>query len=132
MGSILFPITLLPFANLISLFYVLLGATVFKEMPQEELCFVGCVSAALGATAKSYIDEFFALYPTAGAFFETECESLAARKSAERVLRSPLGRLRRFGGRMTDSTKRLFKATMLQQIEADIVKKAMLGMTQTF
>src|SRR5271157_1818178 len=31
----------LPYANPASLLYVRLGAFVFKEMPQEELCFVG-------------------------------------------------------------------------------------------
>src|SRR5208283_537739 len=42
----------LTFADLISFIYVRLGASVFKEMPQEELWFVWVVSAVSKATAR--------------------------------------------------------------------------------
>ncbi len=40
--------------------------------------------------------------------------------------------MRRLEGRATDSLKRKFKATILQQVEADIVKVAMIKIREKF
>ncbi|MGO9614144.1 MAG: DNA polymerase [Dissulfurispiraceae bacterium] len=74
---------------------------------------------------QAVIDQFFETYSGAKAFFEQQWEKLK-RQRGERVIRSPFGRIRKFPGRLDAEEKRKMRVTLLQQVEADIVKIAMV------
>ncbi|MGO9566352.1 MAG: DNA polymerase A family protein [Desulfomonilaceae bacterium] len=77
------------------------------------------------AEAQAVIDQFFETYSGANAFFGQQWEKLK-RQRGERVIRSPFGRIRKFPGRLDAEQKRKMRVTLLQQVEADIVKIAMV------
>ncbi len=77
------------------------------------------------AKAQAVIDLFFETYSGANAFFELQWERLK-RQRGERVIRSPFGRIRKFPGRLDAEQKRKMRVTLLQQVEADIVKIALV------
>jgi len=103
------------------------------------ICFgQGAVSLAsdLGVhpdQAQSYIDGFFGMYKGAGKFFDETVQSLKDQKNTEkRVIFSPFGRVRRFTTRFTSKEARKARVTLLQQMESDIVKQAMVGINREF
>ncbi len=94
------------------------------------------LSEEMGTTreeAQAHIDRFFKMFPGAGRFFEDTVDHLKKQKDrSKRVIRSPHGRLRRFDRRFTDQEARKARVTPLQQVEADIVKKAMVEIDREF
>jgi DNA polymerase I len=84
------------------------------------------------ARAEGYIDQFHGRYPGVSAFFEREWKKLKRLPQADRVVRSPLGRLRRFDRYPSKALERSFKVTWPQQIEADLIKTAMLRLDRIF
>jgi DNA polymerase I len=84
------------------------------------------------ATAQGYIDQFHGRYPGVRAFFEREWKKLKKVPQNDRVVRSPLGRIRRFNSYPSKAVERSFKVTWPQQIEADLIKTAMLRLDRIF
>jgi DNA polymerase I len=82
--------------------------------------------------AQQYIDQFHARYPGVKKFFEREWKKLKKRPQNDRVVRSPLGRIRRFDSYPSKALERSFKVTWPQQIEADLIKTAMLRLDRIF
>jgi DNA polymerase I len=82
--------------------------------------------------AQHYIDQFEDRYPAVRAFFEQEWKRLKRLPQKERVVRSPLGRIRRFNAFPNKALERSFKVTWPQQIEADLIKTAMLRLDRIF
>ncbi|MFC1833869.1 DNA polymerase [Thermodesulfobacteriota bacterium] len=76
--------------------------------------------------AQSYIDGFYAKYPRVKAFFDEQWERVKQLPSQDRVVRSLIGRERRFPRRPTAEMERQFRVTWTQQIEADLMKTAMV------
>jgi DNA polymerase-1 len=66
------------------------------------------------------------------AFFEREWEKLRRLPQKERIVRSPLGRIRRFDTYPSKALERSFKVTWPQQIEADLIKAAMVRLHRMF
>jgi DNA polymerase I len=83
-------------------------------------------------TAQGYIDQFHDRYPTVRAFFEREWQTLKKLPQNGRVVRSPPGRIRRFDTYPSKALERSFKVTWPQQIEADLIKTAMLRLDRIF
>jgi DNA polymerase-1 len=65
-------------------------------------------------------------------FFAQEWEKVKRLPSEERVVRSLVGRERRFPRRPSSEMERQFRATWPQQIEADLIKTAMLRLNRIF
>jgi DNA polymerase I len=82
--------------------------------------------------AQQYIDQFLDRYPGMRAFFDREWEKLKKLPQNDRVVRSPLGRIRRFNTFPSKALERSFKVTWPQQIEADLIKTAMLRLDRIF
>jgi DNA polymerase I len=82
--------------------------------------------------AEQYIDQFENRYPAVGAFFEREWKRVKRLPQKDRVVRSPLGRIRRFDSYPSKALERSFKVTWPQQIEADLIKTAMLRLDRIF
>jgi DNA polymerase I len=76
--------------------------------------------------AQSYIEGFYRRFPKVKEFFDQEWEKLKKLASQERVVRSLLGRERRFQRRPSSEVERRFRVTWPQQIEADLIKTAMV------
>jgi DNA polymerase I len=76
--------------------------------------------------AQCYIDGFYGRFPKVREFFDREWEKLKKLPSQERVVRSLSGRERRFQRRPSLEMERQFRVTGPQQIEADLIKTAML------
>jgi DNA polymerase-1 len=83
-------------------------------------------------TAQTYIDAFYARYPKVRQFFAREWAKLKKTPLEERVVRSLIGRERRFDRRANRAVERQFRATWPQQIEADMVKAAMVRLDTIF
>jgi DNA polymerase I len=84
------------------------------------------------ARAEGYIDQFHDRYPGVRAFFDREWKKLKKLPQKHRVVRSPLGRIRRFERHPSKALERSFKVTWPQQIEADLIKTAMLRLDRIF
>jgi DNA polymerase I len=84
------------------------------------------------ARAEGYIDQFHNRYPGVSAFFDREWKKLKRLPQADRVVRSPLGRIRRFDSYPSKALERSFRVTWPQQIEADLIKTAMLRLDRIF
>jgi len=84
------------------------------------------------AGAQGYIDGFYDRYPKVREFFETEWQRLKAIPQSERLVRSLLGRIRKFDTRANPAVERRFRVTVPQQIEADLIKTAMVRLSRIF
>jgi DNA polymerase-1 len=84
------------------------------------------------ATAQTYIDRFYKRYPRVKEFFEAEWQRLKRTAQSQRVVKSPLGRIRSFDTRATRAMERKFRVTVPQQIEADLIKTAMVRLHRIF
>jgi len=84
------------------------------------------------ATAQSYIKGFCARFPKVEDFFEQEWKTLKGQPPKNRVVRSLTGRERRFPHRPTSDVQRQFRVTWPQQIEADLIKTAMVRLDTIF
>lgn len=82
--------------------------------------------------AQGYIDQFHGRYPGVTAFFDREWAKLKRLPQKDRVVRSPLGRIRLFDTYPSKSMERSFKVTWPQQIEADLIKTAMVRLDRIF
>jgi DNA polymerase I len=82
--------------------------------------------------AQEYIDQFHDRYPGVREFFDREWGKLKGLPQKVRVVRSPLGRIRRFDTYPSKALERSFKVTWPQQIEADLIKTAMLSLDRIF
>jgi DNA polymerase-1 len=83
-------------------------------------------------SAQSYINGFYAQYPKVRDFFGQEWEQLRSLPVKDRVVRSLIGRVRKFERRLTSEAERQFKVTWPQQIEADLIKTAMVRLDRIF
>jgi DNA polymerase I len=81
---------------------------------------------------KEYIDQFHSRYPGVSAFFEREWAKLKRLPQIDRLVRSPLGRIRRFDTYPSKALERSFKVSWPQQIEADLIKTAMVRLDRIF
>ena len=72
-------------------------------------------------TAQGYIDAFWDKYSTAKKWLDDFVDELKDKPSEIRVVRSSLGRTRRFDGEFGLRERRQAKATLLQQHEADLL-----------
>ena len=77
-------------------------------------------------TAQAYIDGFHSRYSGVQDFFEKEWKRLKALPLDRRSVKSLLGRIRRFDTRANPAIQRSFRVTWPQQIEADLIKTAMV------
>ncbi|MGO9571022.1 MAG: DNA polymerase [Desulfomonilaceae bacterium] len=77
-------------------------------------------------TAQFYIEGFYRRFPKVKEFFDGEWAKLKKLPSQERVVRSLLGRERCFQRRPSSEMERRFRVTWPQQIEADLIKTAMV------
>jgi len=84
------------------------------------------------ATAQSYIDDFYGRFPKVRDFFAQEWDKMKGLPRQERVVRSLLGRERNFVRRPSSEVERQFRVTWPQQIEADLIKTAMLRLDRIF
>ena len=84
------------------------------------------------ARAEGYIEQFHERYSSVRAFFDREWKKLKRIPQADRVVRSPLGRIRRFDSYPSKALERSFKVTWPQQIEADLIKTAMVRLDRIF
>jgi DNA polymerase I len=82
--------------------------------------------------AQAYIDAFYSRYPGVREFLEREWERLTVLPMNQRMVRSLLGRIRRFDTRANPATQRSFRVTWPQQIEADLIKTAMVRLDRIF
>ena len=78
------------------------------------------------STARSYIEGFYGRLPKVRAFFDREWDRLKKLPIQDRMVRSLMGRERRFPRRATAEVERQFRVTWPQQIEADLMKVAMV------
>jgi DNA polymerase I len=82
--------------------------------------------------AQAYIDQFYDRYPGVKLFFDREWKKLKRLRQNDRLVRSPLGRIRKFDTYPSKALERSFKVTWPQQIEADQIKTAMLRLDRIF
>jgi DNA polymerase I len=83
-------------------------------------------------TAQSYIGGFYGRFPKVREFFDREWKKLKNLPQQDRVVRSLSCRERRFPQRPTSEVERQFRVTWTQQIEADLIKTAMLRLDRIF
>ena len=83
-------------------------------------------------TAQSYIDAFYDRYPKVREFLDTQWDELKKLAPKQRVVFSLLSRERRFDRRPTAEVERQFRVTWPQQIEADLMKTAMVRLHRIF
>jgi DNA polymerase I len=84
------------------------------------------------ATAQTYIDTFYGRYPGVAEFFAQEWQELKAEQKGKRITTAPSGRIRRFDTRANRAVERKFRITWPQQIEADLIKTAMIRLDRIF
>jgi DNA polymerase I len=84
------------------------------------------------ATAQAYIDAFYDRYPGVEQFFAEAWQELKAEPKKERATTAPSGRIRRFDTRANRAVERKFRVTWPQQIEADLIKTAMVRLDRIF
>jgi DNA polymerase I len=82
-------------------------------------------------TARSYIGGFYDRFPKVKEFFDREWEEMKSLPPQERTVRSLIGRERRFPRRPSSEMERQFRVTWPQQIEADLIKTAMLKLDRS-
>jgi len=82
--------------------------------------------------AKLYIEGFHARYRGVLDFFEKEWKKLKALPMERRSVKSLLGRIRRFNTRANPAIRRSIRVTWPQQIEADLIKTAMVRLDRIF
>ena len=82
--------------------------------------------------AQTYIEGFSANYPKVREFFETEWRRLQAMPQKETVVRSLMGMIRKFDTRANPAVERKFRGTVPQQIEADLIKTAIVRLHGLF
>jgi DNA polymerase-1 len=83
-------------------------------------------------TAQSYIEGFYNRFPKVRELFVQEWEKMKRLPPEQRVVRSLIGRERKFGRRPSSEMERQFRVTRPQQIEADLIKTAMLRLERIF
>ncbi|MFC1833234.1 DNA polymerase [Thermodesulfobacteriota bacterium] len=83
-------------------------------------------------TAQAYIDAFWGKYSVAKKWLDDFVEGLKDKPSGDRVVRSSLGRTRRFDGEFGLRERRRAKATLLQQEEADLLRMAVMRLYARF
>lgn len=83
-------------------------------------------------TAQTYIDGFYGRFPKVREFFDREWEKMKKLPAQQRLVRSLVGRERRFPRRPTSEMERQFRVTWPQQIEADLIKTAMVRLDRIF
>jgi DNA polymerase I len=84
------------------------------------------------ARAERYIDQFHERYPGVKQFFDREWKKLKRLPQSDRVVPSPSGRIRKFNTYPSKALERSFKVTWPQQIEADLMKTAMVRLDRIF
>ena len=84
------------------------------------------------ATAQTYIDGLYARYPRVKEFFDSQWEKLKRTRQSQRVVTSPSGRIRQFDFRATSAMERKVRVTVPQQIEADLIKTAIVRLDRIF
>jgi DNA polymerase-1 len=84
------------------------------------------------ATAQAYIDTFYGRYPGVAEFFVEAWQELKAEQKGKRITTAPSGRIRRFDTRANRAVERKFRITLPQQIEADLIKTAMIRLDRIF
>ncbi len=82
--------------------------------------------------AQGYIDGFYARFPKVKQFFEDAWNDLKALPNKQRVVTAPSGRIRRFSTRANKAAERRFRITLPQQMEADLIKTAMVRLDRIF
>jgi DNA polymerase I len=83
-------------------------------------------------TAQSYIDGFYGRFPFVKEFFAQKWETLKKLPAPQTIVRSLMGRERRFPRRPSSEMERQFRVTWPQQIEADLIKRAMVRLDRIF
>lgn len=83
-------------------------------------------------TALNYITGFHERYPRIRFFLDLEWNRLKSQPLEKRGVSSLMGRLRRFDRRASSRVERQFRVTWPQQIEADLIKTAMLRLDRIF
>ena len=83
-------------------------------------------------TARSYIKGFYRRFPKVKEFFDREWKKMKKLPSDQRIVRSLAGRERHFPRWPTFEVERQFRVTWPQQIEADLIKTAMLRLDRIF
>lgn len=83
-------------------------------------------------TAQGYIKAFWAKYAVARKWLDDFVSDLKKKDPEERVVSSPLGRTRRFEGEFGLPGRRGAKATLLQQLEADLLRMAVMRLYACF
>jgi DNA polymerase I len=84
------------------------------------------------AQAQAYIDAFYGRYPGVAEFFAEAWQELKAEQKGKRITTAPSGRIRRFDTRANRAVERKFRITWPQQIEADLIKTAMIRLDRIF
>jgi len=82
-------------------------------------------------TTQTYINAFYAKYSVAKKYLQDYVENLT-KEGQDTVVRSYLGRIRRFNGEFGPRERRQAKANLLQQMEADILRMAVMRLYATF
>lgn len=83
-------------------------------------------------TAQGYIDAFWDRYAVAKKYLDGIVQDLNQKGPSERMVTSYLGRARRFAGEFGARERRQVKATVLQQLEADILKMGVIQLQMLF
>jgi DNA polymerase I len=84
------------------------------------------------AKSQFYIDGFYGRFPKVKEFFAQEWEKMKKLPAQQRTVRSLIGRERNFARRPSSEMERQFRVTWPQQIEADLIKTAMLRLELIF
>jgi len=83
-------------------------------------------------TAQGYINAFWLRYSVARQFLNGIVNDLKSQPPEDRAVKSYLGRMRRFDGAFGPREQRQAKATLLQQMEAEILRMALMRLQTTF
>jgi DNA polymerase I-like protein with 3'-5' exonuclease and polymerase domains len=83
-------------------------------------------------TAHGYIEAFWAKYAVAKKWLDDFVSDLKERDPKERVVGSPLGTTRRFEEEFRLPESRAVKAILLQQLEADLLRMAVMRLYACF
>ncbi|WP_041286281.1 DNA polymerase [Desulfomonile tiedjei] len=102
--------------------------TKINELRQDQ----GSTDFINGDTARSYIKGFYRRFPKVKEFFDREWKKMKKLPSDQRIVRSLAGRERHFPRWPTFEVERQFRVTWPQQIEADLIKTAMLRLDRIF
>jgi DNA polymerase I len=92
----------------------------------------GCTNLTDEPTVRSYIEALYERFPNVNEFFDQEWQKLKKLPAQDRVVHSLMGRERQFPRRATSEIERRFRVTWPQQIEADLMKTAMVRLDRIF